>query len=387
MIKIILLSICILLMFSCKYSTESIDYFGQKPPDSIPVIFAPNIVSVKGRLEHGLSFSPDMKELAFGVMNKSDFSGEIYYSKKVNDKWTEPIVFEPLKDECVFLPYFSPDGKSLLYAKSRLDKNNGLTDIWILRKNNDIWNHPEKLDCPISTLTRESTACMTLDNTIYFSSNRGGNGLADLFYSSLDKGQYLNAQRIDSICSIRDEESIFVSPDARYIIFSRYVTNENGPDLFISYRNINGNWITPTRLDSSINSPEWERRPYVSIDNKYLFFTKLIFNQTGLDESDIYWVNTKRVFKPFIFNPIGDQKIKIGKKTKVTLPLNYFRDIDNEKLKLSCNQEEFNWLAFNAETKVLTMSPNLVGEFDLIFTAIDGFSNRTKDKIKVIVEE
>src|SRR5690606_25087227 len=112
MTKIILPLILILLLISCKSSTESTNYLGQTYPDSVPVIFAPDIVSMKGRLEHGISFTPDIRELAFGVLNKDDFSGEIFYSKRINEKWTEPVVFEPLKNECVYLPYFSPNGKS-----------------------------------------------------------------------------------------------------------------------------------------------------------------------------------------------------------------------------------------------------------------------------------
>ncbi|NJK98773.1 MAG: hypothetical protein HC905_31090 [Bacteroidales bacterium] len=68
----------------------------------------------------------------------------------------------------MFLPYFSPDGKSMLYAQSRPNTNNGFTDIWILKKNDNNWIQPTKVDSPISTLTRESTACMTFDKTIYF---------------------------------------------------------------------------------------------------------------------------------------------------------------------------------------------------------------------------
>ncbi len=88
MLKIFLpfIILCLISCISCKPSKESIDYFGQTCPDSIPQIFASGIISIKGRFEHGLSFSPDNKELAFGVLNKDDYSGKIYYSKKKNKK-------------------------------------------------------------------------------------------------------------------------------------------------------------------------------------------------------------------------------------------------------------------------------------------------------------
>ncbi len=390
MIKIFLSLVFIFGLINCKLSTESTDYLGQSYPDSIPVIFAPGIVSVKGRLEHGISFTPDTQELAFGILNKDDFSGEILYSKKVNENWTEPIVFEPLKGESVFLPYFSPNGKSMLFAKSRPDTNNGVTDIWILNKNNDIWNHPEKVNSPISTLARESTACMTLDNTIYFSSNRNCEGkenchTADLFYSKLMNNEYKSVEVISEFISSNDEESVFISPKEEYIVFCRYTDNKTWMDLYISYRDINENWLEPTILDSTINSKYWDRRPFVSIDNKLLFFTQLQIGEKGLTESDIFWVNTSKLFKPFVYNPLSDITVQIGEKFEVSIPADYYKDIDDNLLDLNFNQNEFDWLEFDSEKMKLSGLPTVDGDFELTFSAVDKFSNMTEDKIKLTV--
>ena len=116
MIKFFFPLVLILILISCKQRPKSTDVFEQNYPDSIPTIFAPDIISIKGRLEHGISFTPDNEELVFGVLNKEDFSGKIFHSKMGDKNWTKPIVFDPLKDESVFLPYFSPDGKSKLFA-------------------------------------------------------------------------------------------------------------------------------------------------------------------------------------------------------------------------------------------------------------------------------
>ncbi|MCT4640184.1 MAG: hypothetical protein N4A72_20980 [Bacteroidales bacterium] len=387
MIKKILPFVFIVVLMSCNADNLTVDYFGQEEPGNTPEIFAKDIISVKGRFEHGISFTPNSQELAFGIFNKGDFSGTIYYSKKSRDRWTTPGVFEPLRDESAFLPYFSPDGAYLLYAQSRPDTSNYLTDIWMLKRGDNQWEQPEKVKSPVSTLTRESTACLTLNNTIYFSSNRDGNGLADLYCTSLNKGEYRDAKRLDSICTVRDEESIFVAPDESYIIFSRYATNENGPDLFISYRDFKGNWAKPTLLDSAINTTDWERRPFVSVDNKFLFFTKQIFDDKGYAESDIYWVNTNKVFKPFVFKPILPKIVKVGEEMILPIPADYFKDIDSEELSILFNNRGFDWAKFNSEKMILTLTPDEAGEFDMIFTAIDDFSNKTVDNIKVIVKE
>ncbi|MCG8583027.1 MAG: hypothetical protein MI866_24125 [Bacteroidales bacterium] len=379
--------IIILGLIACKTETKTVDSFGQTEPGNTPEKFAEGIISVKGRFEHGISFTPDSKELAFGILNKGDFSGTIYHSEISTGKWTSPELFEPLKNKSAYLPYFTPNGKAILYAQSRPDTNNGFTDIWILERINDSWAHPQKVDTPISSMSRESTACMSLNGTIYFSSNRDGNGLADLYCSSIDNGQYRNVKRLNSISSVRDEESIFIAPDESYIIFSRYATNEKGPDLFISYKNNTGNWTQAASLDTAINTADWERRPFVSTDNRFLFFTKQIFDDKGYAESDIYWVSTQKIFKPFVFQPISPKIIKLGQEFKLSLPENYFKDIDNKTLEISLNNEKHHWAKFDKMKMTLTLNPKELGEFALTFKAIDKYANETENTIKIVVEE
>ncbi len=390
MIKISLPLIFIIGLISCKSSTESIDYLGQMQPDSIPVIFAPDLVSINGRLEHGLSFSPNMTELAFGILNKDDFSGKIYYSKKVDNNWTEPVIFEPLKKECVYLPYFSPNGKSLLYAQSKPYADNGYTDIWMIEKTNDIWSSPKILQSPLSSTSREANASMTNDGTIYFSSNRNCEGkedchTADLFYSKLVDNEYQSADVISEFISPNDEESVFISPKEDYIIFCRYTDNETWMDLYISYRDINNNWIEPRIVDSTINSKDWDRRPFVSIDNKYLFFTRLQIGKNGLTESDIYWVNTSKLFKPFVYNPISDTTVNVGEDFEISIPADYYKDVDDKKSILSVNQNKIDWIEFDSENMKLSGLPAVEGDYELTISAVDKHLNKTENKIKITV--
>ncbi|MBC9795093.1 putative Ig domain-containing protein [Sinomicrobium weinanense] len=392
MIKKFLSLIFIFGLIGCTDKMDSIDYFGQTPPGSVPVIFAPGTISIEGRLEHGLSFSLDGKELAFGILNKDDNSGEIYYSKKVNTNWTRPIVFEPLKNKCVYLPYFSPNGKSLLYAQSKPDTDNGYTDIWMVEKVNDDWNSSKIIQAPLSSTSREANACMTYDGTIYFSSNRNCEGkencyTADLFYSKPMDNEQQNIEVISELNSSNDEESVFISPKEEYIIFCRYTDNETWMDLYISYRDINNRWVEPQLIDPAINSKDWDRRPFVSIDNKFLFFTRLQIGEKGLTESDIYWVNTSKLFKPFVYNSLSDITVQVGEKFEISVPKDYFKDIDDTSLTYSVNQNQFDWLNFNSDQMKLSGMPSVEGDFELTFTAIDKSSNRADDKIIITVKK
>jgi len=392
MTKVNLPILLLLLLISCKPSTESTDYFGQPYPDSIPLVFAPNIVTMKGRLEHGISFTPDTREVAFGILNKDDFSGEIFYSRKIDEKWTEPMVFEPLKNECVYLPYFSPNGKSLLYTQSTPDTDNVYTDIWMIEKVNGDWVSPKIMQAPLNSISREASACMTYDGTIYFSSNRNCDGkenchTADLFYSKLMGNAHQSVDVISEFISSNDEESVFISPKEEYMIFCRYTDNETGADLYISYRDINNNWIEPQIIDSTINSKDWDRRPFVSIDNKFLFFTRLQIGEKGLTESDIFWVNTSKLFKPFVYHSLSDTTVQVGEKFEIAVPKDYFKDIDDKQLTYSVNKNQFDWLNFDSEQMKLSGLPPVEGDFELTFTVIDKSSNMTEDKIIITVRK
>ncbi|QLG45347.1 putative Ig domain-containing protein [Costertonia aggregata] len=378
------------ILICCRSLAEPADYFGQTTPDSIPVIFAPDSISMKGRLEQGVSFSPDTQELAFGILNKNDFNGEIYYSKKVNNYWIKPIAFAPLEGENVFLPYFSPDGKSMLFAKSKPDANNFVTDIWQIEKINGDWGSPKRLQPPLSSASREANASMSYDGTIYFSSNRNCEGMencftADLFYSKLVDNEYQNAEPIPEFISPNDEESVFISPKEEYIVFCRYTDDKTGMDLYISYRDKNKNWSAPKILDATINSKYWDRRPFVSIDNKYLFFTQLQIQENELIESDIFWVNTSKVFTPYVYNPLSDVNLKVGEKFEISVPFNYYKDIDDPEVKVSLNQNSIEWLKFDSKKMKLSGLPTVHGEFELTFSAVDRNSNTTEDKVTLTV--
>ncbi|PKA99214.1 WD40 repeat protein [Flavobacteriaceae bacterium MAR_2009_75] len=388
---ILFLSILIILgLFSCKFLSKPTNYLNQTVPDSHPVVFAPDIVSAKGRLEHGISFSPDGQEMTFGILNNDD-SGQIFYSKMMNEDWTEPMIFEPLKGKSVFLPYFSPDGKSLLYAQSKPEVNY-LTDIGKLEKSADGWGSPQLIQHPLSSKSREANASMTYNGTIYFSSNRNCEGkencfTADLFYSALVDEEYRKVEVISELLSPNDEESVFISPNEDYLIFCRYTSDETATDLYITYRDINKKWTVPRVLDSAINSNDWDRRPFVSIDNKFLFFTRLQVEQTELRESDIFWANTSKVFKPFVFNPVSNTTIKVGEKFEILLPADYFKDIDDQQLTLSLNTTEYDWLEFDNKNNLISGLPTETGNFELTFTAVDKFLNTTENQVKLKVTD
>jgi hypothetical protein len=288
--------------FTSNNGQETIRDLETNPPGKTPEIFAPGFVSVKHRFDYGISCSPDFKEFAFGILDIKDESGQIYYSKKIDNKWIAPENADFLGNSSIFLPSYTPDGKSLLYTQTQQDSATYITDIWMVNRLDNGWGKPTRLPEPINSGTRESSVCMTLNKTIYFSSGRNCPGVAycpaTIYCAKSDSEKYRKVDRVIQLNVKGDNESIFVSADESFALLSNVAPKENNSDLYISFRNQDNVWSQPVRLDSSINTKDWELRPFVSANNKYLFFTRMTFDKTGPVESDIYWVDIERLLKP-----------------------------------------------------------------------------------------
>jgi hypothetical protein len=85
------------------------------------------------------------------------------------------------------------------------------------------------------------------------------------------------------INSMNNGLDFFISKDESYIIF--VIRIDGSGKFFISYRKTDSTWTNPINMGSPINSQGWNFGPYVTNDNKYLFFTYQLGSST-----DIYWV-------------------------------------------------------------------------------------------------
>ena len=95
-------------------------YFGQAPPGDEPAVFAPGVISLEGRFEQFLLYSPDARELTFGITT-SDWSEFFLYSAKLEDeRWTEPVVAPFLGgDSSALTSCLSFDRRRAFFTSSR----------------------------------------------------------------------------------------------------------------------------------------------------------------------------------------------------------------------------------------------------------------------------
>ena len=123
-------------------------YFGQNPPGSKPEVFAPGIVSVEGRYEFCVSFSPELNEMYFSASDEKGISS-VYYSKLENNVWSNPkeanFTKGRVRDE--FSGFVSPDGKRIYF--STYDPTAPLK-IWYVNRYANSWSNAVQLDSPIN---------------------------------------------------------------------------------------------------------------------------------------------------------------------------------------------------------------------------------------------
>lgn len=260
-------------------------YFGQKPPGLIPQVFAPGIVSINGRFEGAISFSPDLKEMYFGASNEDDET-HIYFSKLQGNQWTpiKRVNFTRGKKKEELHPFVSPDGKTIYFTA--LDTAFTDEKIWYVNRLEDYWSEAIQLDSPVN------------DDMVFYP-NQARNG--DLYYFNLSQFKMYSAPNRNGEFPETREMGIefghhgFISPSQDYLL----VTDRNKEDesrkdndVYVYFKNQDGTWTKPINLGNTINTSFNEKSPSITPDGKYLFF--------GRDERDIepglsniYWVDAQ----------------------------------------------------------------------------------------------
>ncbi|MEM9835743.1 MAG: hypothetical protein AAF828_04545, partial [Bacteroidota bacterium] len=264
-------------------------YFGETPPGMTAKVFAPNFISTE-EYEFGSIFSADGAEFFYGVEARG--GAEIRYTRLVNNQWTQPEVLLPAESGYND-PFLSPDEQRLYFISPRAKSEGGERDdydIWYVERQKDGWSTPINAGPNINSPGNEYYISFTKDGTMYFSSNVSthqdeARANMDIYYAKFKDGAFQPAVVLnDAINTAGYEADVFVDPDEQYIIFCS--TRRGGlgrGDLYISFKEENGDWTKAISMGDKINTRHHELCPFVSPDGKYFFYTS---------DEDIYWIST-----------------------------------------------------------------------------------------------
>ncbi len=289
---------------SCK--SESVSYFDQAPPSTIPELFAPNIINTDS-IELNVVFNSDHTELFFSRIIDNSFI--IHHSELKNGQWSaiKPIqLFDDVLVSIACDPTISKDGKTMYFlgVDPKLYKKDYTPeelykippDIYQSKKVNGKWQLATKVGFSVSTEFFETYPVVTSDGSLYFKSNRpSANGGMNTYRTQfLGNGKFDMPKLIDF--KTKNKKLItYVSPDEHYAI-------TNGQGKFqISY-NINGRWSNPIEIPLTYE-PHWRYyAPYMTSDGKYFIFSRR-YNKpntkgwAGVKKGEVYWVKADFIKK------------------------------------------------------------------------------------------
>jgi len=272
------------------------NYLGQKHPDMIPEIFAPGLVSVGEGVHGNVVFTSDFSEAAWHPNYKVNGKELIYIVKYENGKWGLPIEFFLGDGYNYAEPFYSYDGKKLYYLSGEIGTSGNAENekIWFVERKTEGWSEPQLLSPNLPSFHWQFS--FDKNNNLYFG-GKSANKKGEIYFSKFHNNEYESPVRLpETINSVSPEFSPFISPNDSYLVFIRMVDQPKAPpktNLFVSFRDNKGNWTEAQNLTSKIKMPiqapiEMMGAPRITPDGKYLFFC--YFNGKG---HMVYWVSTK----------------------------------------------------------------------------------------------
>jgi outer membrane protein OmpA-like peptidoglycan-associated protein/Tol biopolymer transport system component len=187
-----------------------------------------------------------------------------------------------------YLPMMDPTGKKLYFTS---DRKGGISneleddadfdeDLFFIEKKEGLWNAPQLMPEPINTTSNDGAASFSADGQmmVYGACGReDGVGSCDLYISYLEGSQWSKPTNMGNVVNSEEWDAhSTISYDGNKIIFvsSRSGGYGNG-DLYLTERNVFGDWGIPVNLGSTVNTPFDEASPFISQDGKTLYFSSV----------------------------------------------------------------------------------------------------------------
>ena len=183
----------------------------------------------------------------------------IYMTRLSNGQWSQPEVIDDQigsYGDCS-VSFITSDGKTLYVARL----NEFDSDIYVSHFEDGHWTKIIKLNKNVNTIYYESQASVSPDgNILFFTSNRkGGHGALDIYICELDdKDRWGPAQNVGPVINTPyNEESPFLSADNKTLYFSSQGHETmGGYDVFYATMNDDKSFSTPQNMGYPISTAD-----------------------------------------------------------------------------------------------------------------------------------
>ncbi|MEZ4826084.1 MAG: OmpA family protein [Bacteroidia bacterium] len=221
------------------------------------------------------------------------YSEDFFYCEYIDGQWTPaknlgPPINTSLNEGASAI---TQDGKVIYYTACNQPDGFGDCDLYYaFRQEDGSWSKGINLGPNINTRNKETQPALSHDGkTLYFSSGRPeGLGMGDIWYSEYVDGKWSEAQNMgEPINTAGHEDGPFIHADGLTLYFSsNFHPGFGQSDLFVSYKNTEGNWSEPKNLGYPINTSANETNLFVNTRGNRAMFTA--DREGGLGKTDIY---------------------------------------------------------------------------------------------------
>jgi hypothetical protein len=255
-------------------------YLGQTPPGNTPLIFAEGVIST-GNVHGQLVISPDGKEMFWTTFTPLSEGMDVKIMHMIDNhgKWTDPqfppFLANGMSSGCVF----SPGGRKLFFGYTE-DIAQGWKTHYVAKTASG-WSQPKN-----DGFLLNPSASFTRSGMVYFSSALAGKPWnRGIFSARYSVTGFTDIQALDAaINSYYIDYTPFVSPEGDYLMFSSSrPTMDEEMFLHISFKNEDGTWSNPQKMNEKMGFSGQARFPSISPDGQYIFFCG--------DDGNIYWVS------------------------------------------------------------------------------------------------
>lgn len=191
-------------------------------------------------------------------------------------------------------PKISSDGQTLYFGRKHSPENVGgvrdREDIWQAQSRDGVtWPTSVNLGEPVNTATTNNLVSVSTDNNSFLFHVNNGFALRHRTTGGWSAPEDLGIRF--------DNESDFLegslSPDGKAILFvarlksnAYYRANQKERDIYVCVKRTDGSWSPPIHTGNVLNSPGDEYSPFLSADNKTLYFASN--GRPGYGDVDIF---------------------------------------------------------------------------------------------------
>lgn len=226
----------------------------------------------------------------------------------------------------------SPDGQFVFFVACNREDGQGDCDLYIAKKDGDLWTKPINLRKPVNTGTWESSPTFSSDGkTLYFARGVGGRGShnMDIFKTEFDGQEWSTPVPVEELNTDEEELAPFIHPDGETMYFSSSGhPGMGGHDLFYSRKQPDGKWSKPINIGYPINTSGDERGIVVNAEGELAYIASE--RKGGLGGMDIYAFELYEEARPnkvtfakgFVFDQFSKELISGAKLELINIETN-----------------------------------------------------------------